>query len=71
MALRAAEKNGFWESNNKDVEHRIGRICNVLKEIDIPVRLSAGISIFSLSKRPSAKSGLLVRRTPRRLLPLR
>ena len=39
VALRAAEKNGFWESNNKDVEHRIDRICNILKELDIPVRI--------------------------------
>lgn len=35
--LRAAETNGFWESNNKDVEYRIGRICSVLDELEIPV----------------------------------
>ena len=39
VALRAAEKNGFWESNNTDVEQRIGRICNALRELDIPVGL--------------------------------
>ena len=38
VGLREAETNGFWESNNKDVEWRIGRICNTLRELDIPVK---------------------------------
>lgn len=37
VGLRAAEQNGFWQSNNIDVQQRIGRICDVLRELDIPV----------------------------------
>ncbi|KAL6718539.1 arylformamidase [Lecanora helva] len=36
QGLRQAETNGFWASNNRDVEHRIGRICNTLRELEIP-----------------------------------
>ena len=39
VGLRMAEKNGFWQANLKDVEHRVGRICDVLRELSIPVRL--------------------------------
>ena len=44
VGLRAAEKNGFWKSNNIDVMNRIGRICNVLRELDIPVRITRSLT---------------------------
>ncbi len=37
VGLREAQTNGFWKSNNIDVKNRIGRICNALRELDIPV----------------------------------
>ena len=37
VGLRVAEKNGFWQTNLKDVQRRVGRICEVLRELGIPV----------------------------------
>ena len=38
VGLRVAETNGFWQTNLKDVQKRVARICDVLRELGIPVR---------------------------------
>ena len=40
VGLRVAERDGFWKGNNADVRRRVGRICGVLRELGIPVRVS-------------------------------
>ena len=37
VGLREAGKNGFWERNKKDVQHRVSTICDVLEEIGLAV----------------------------------
>ena len=37
VAITVAEKHNFWQTNLKDVQKRVGRICNVLRELGIPV----------------------------------
>ena len=36
IGLQEADRSGGWASNAKDVERRVGRICGVLDEIELP-----------------------------------
>ncbi|MCJ1449670.1 MAG: hypothetical protein MMC23_010192 [Stictis urceolatum] len=42
VGLREAGKNGFWERNKKDVQHRVSTICDVLEEIGLAYVAPAG-----------------------------
>ena len=46
VGLRVAEEKGFWQANLKDVQKKVGKVCDVLRELGIPVGLVAIQSLF-------------------------